>query len=82
MTDFSFDFVAKWRAGEMPRPGDATHTVSYDQTTWAYKLPPDTDPASFRSWVAMTWQSDMKPQDVDEPDAEYLDRIDVDIREI
>ena len=76
------EFIAKWRAGEMPKPGNATHTVTYDQTTTAYLLDETETLDGFTSWVAMLWAIDRAPQDLDEPDADYLERIDVDIREI
>ena len=78
MTNFGFYCVGSWRAGEMPKAENATHIVTHDQRSYAYTIKPD-DYADFIEWVAVQWETGDLRED-DESAADYLDRIDVDVR--
>ena len=83
MTDFALYHVADWRDGSMPKVEGATHIVSHDTRHRAYNVPADEIDA-FYSWVAYTFSGDNDPlfgEDFTGSVHEYLDEIDVSVRE-
>ena len=78
MTNFALYHCGRWKAGQNEQWETAIYTVKYDGETNAYAVP-YTDFNSFQSWVAMAWEPDNEWQKDDEPDADYLERIGVQI---
>ena len=84
MTDFALDHKADWRDGEMPKTEGATHIVSHDTRHRAYDVPAD-QVEEFYEWVAGVFASDNDPMfgvDFEGTVREYLDEIDVSVREV
>lgn len=84
MTDFAIYHTADWRDGEMPKTEGATHIVSHDTRNRAYNVPAD-QVKEFYEWTANVFSGDNDPMlgvDFDGTVHEYLDEIDVSVREL
>lgn len=80
MTDFSLHCVGTWKDGSMASTKSALVIVNYDQQNHAYMIA-KSEREEFTAWVAHTWVSDKHEQLDEESDEDFLDRIDVQIRE-
>lgn len=84
MTNFAMFHTADWRDGGMPKTAGATHVVSHDTRHRAYNVPAD-QIGEFYEWVAGAFASDNDPifgEDFHGTVREYLDEIDVSVREV
>jgi len=84
MTDFSIYHKGNWRDGQVPKTDGATHVVYSDTRHYAYDVPPD-EVGDFLEWVADTFPTDNDPMygvAFDGSVQEYLDFIDVSVREV
>jgi hypothetical protein len=84
MIDFALYHKAEWRDGGMPKTAGATHIVSHDTRHRAYDVPAD-QVEEFYQWVAFTFSGDNDPMfgvDFKGTVREYLDEIDVSVREV
>ena len=83
MTNFANHHQGRWRDGDLPKHGNATVIVNYDQRNDAYDIQPHERDA-FIKWVAAMWETDNEPRDIegDEAAADYLDRIGVSVSDI
>lgn len=82
-TDFAGDFCGEWRDGEMPKITKHIVIVSHDTRHKAYAVDDD-QMDNFKEWVAAHWSGDNDPMygvDFDGDLDEYLDEIDVSIRQ-
>ena len=81
MTDFALYHKGTWRDGELPKISGATYVVNYDQRNRAYHIQKD-EYDEFIEWVAQNWEIDRTPREDNEDAGDYLERIDVLVREI
>ena len=84
MTNFALYHKADWRDGEMPKAEGATIIVSQDTRHRAYDVPAD-EVDAFYEWVAAMFSGDNDPMfgaDFEGDVHEYLDEIDVSVREV
>ena len=80
-TDFALYHEGTWRAGEMPKVSGATYVVAYDTRYRAYHIQKD-EYEEFIEWVAQNWEIDRAPREDGEEAGDYLERIDVSVREL
>jgi hypothetical protein len=85
MIDFVY-YVNKWKAGEYPNwdypvsEFEVLRAVCHDQTTHLYSVEKD-ELDNFENWVAMTFDSETEPQGDEETNADFFDRMDIQIFE-
>ena len=83
MNDFVY-YVTKWKEGQYPNwdypvsEFEVLRAVYHDQTTHLYRVEKD-ELDNFEDWVAMTWDSETEPQEDEETNADFLDRMDIQI---
>jgi hypothetical protein len=85
--DFASKFIQDWRAGghplkDMPAiAGTTVYTISHDAKTMAYRIEPD-ELNDFLEWVVLNFNNDYDFElDMISDVWEYLEEIDVDVRE-
>ena len=84
MTQQYHYYVTKWKAGEYPdwdypvTKFEVLRAVVYDQTTHLYTVEKD-ELDNFDEWVAMTWACENEPQGDEETNADFFERMDIQI---